>query len=83
MKLLTGTILALLNVALATHTKGCSPSPKVTPKAQYDFSINLVLGPTLDVGVDIYDARQSYLIVTGGSFCAKWNGGTTGTIVVS
>ncbi|KAH7378174.1 hypothetical protein BKA64DRAFT_750544 [Cadophora sp. MPI-SDFR-AT-0126] len=59
----------------------CTPSPKVTPKPQYEFSINLTLGAGTNVGIDIYNSRQTYLPIIGGSFCAKWNGGVTGTVV--
>ncbi|PBP21897.1 hypothetical protein BUE80_DR007307, partial [Diplocarpon rosae] len=43
--------------------------------------MNLILGAGTDLGVDIYNTRQTFLPVEGGSFCARWNGGVTGTVV--
>ncbi|KAL2067629.1 hypothetical protein VTL71DRAFT_15725 [Oculimacula yallundae] len=67
--------------SLAQAKPTCQPSPAVTPKPQYEFTMNLKLGAGTNVGVDIYNERQTYLPVTGGKFCAKWNGGVTGSVV--
>ncbi|KAK0101216.1 hypothetical protein ONS95_012802 [Cadophora gregata] len=59
----------------------CKPSPKVTPKPQYEFTINLTLGAGTNVGIDIWSAHRTYLPVIGGTFCAKWNEGVAGKVV--
>ncbi len=84
MKFVSNSILRLAILFSTTQAKTtCTPSPKVSPKAQYEFSINLTLGVGIDLGVDIYNARQTFLPIEGGSFCARWNGGVSGTVVVS
>ncbi|CAL3962735.1 unnamed protein product [Diplocarpon coronariae] len=85
MKLLPVSLSVLLRLVLSTtlteaKTK-CSPSLEVKPKPQYEFTMNLVLGAGTGLGVDIYDARQTFAPVEGGTFCATWNGGVTGTVV--
>ncbi|KAJ5042367.1 uncharacterized protein L3040_004916 [Drepanopeziza brunnea f. sp. 'multigermtubi'] len=42
--------------------------------------MNLTLGAGTDLSIDIYNARQTFLPIEGGSFCTKWNGGVTGTV---
>lgn len=79
-------LLAVLFISslVPAHAKThCAPAPKSTPKLQYDFSVAINFAPTIDLGTGIYSADQSYLASIGGSVCAKWNGGTTGTILVS
>lgn len=83
MKFFTLPALTLLTAVLSVNAKDtCKASPKVHPKLTYDFNIELVLGPSIDLGIDIYGANQTYLSITGGSFCAKWNNGTSGTVLV-
>ncbi|KAG4412888.1 hypothetical protein IFR04_013962 [Cadophora malorum] len=43
--------------------------------------MNLTLGAGTSIGLNIDNSRQTYLPIIGGSFCAKWNGGVTGTVV--
>ena len=78
-------VLSLLGglASIASAATTCTPSPKVTPKTQYEFSMNLTLGAGTSIGLNIDNSRQTYLPIIGGSFCAKWNGGVTGTVVVS
>jgi hypothetical protein len=81
MKFLSLSALTFLTTFLSVSARDtCKPSPKVHPKLTYDFAINLVFGPSIDLGTNIYNAQQTYLNVVGGSFCAKWNNGTSGTI---
>lgn len=76
--------LPILTYAFVSTNPSCQSSPKVTPKLEYDFSINLVFGPSIEAGnVSIYNGQMTYLSTVGGTFCAKWNGGVSGTVVVT
>ena len=82
MKFFTISLLVLTSAFASAYP--CVPSPKVTPKLEYDFSVNLAFGPSIEAGiVSLYNGQLTYLSTVGGTFCAKWNGGVSGTVVVS
>jgi len=76
-------LLTLLNGILGAHAKSCASASRVTPNLRRDFAIDLILSRGISIGIDVYGANQTHLAVTAGSFCANWNGGITGTVIVS
>ena len=70
----------------ATSNVSCSIAPDSTTfptlGLEFDFHVYVPLNPILNVGNGPWGIR-SWISFSGGSWCAKWNNGTTGTIIVS
>jgi hypothetical protein len=73
--------------ATAAATDTCAPADLTASNLtkvglDYDFHMYVPLETPIDIGAGAWGVRH-WIAFSGGAWCAKWNNGTTGTLVVS